>query len=217
MVVTDNGPVGVERESRSVDPKGAQTVRVEVEMGAGELKMRGGAATLLDADFRYRASDGKPEVRYDVAGSRGTLTVRQPRQRSFGGNNRNEWDLRVNEDIPLDISIKMGAGQGVLDLGTVALHNLNVDIGAGELKLNLTGHPRNNVEVQVHGGVGQATVRLPRRARLEVEAHGGIGDISTHGLTKRGDRWVNEPSEEAAAAMHVNVSGGIGSINLICE
>ncbi|HLY17022.1 MAG TPA: toast rack family protein [Bryobacteraceae bacterium] len=216
--VTTNGSSSiVEHDARTVDLKGAKSVRLEIEMGAGELVMHGGAATLMDADFRYRHSNGKPEVQYDISGTQGTLTVRQPPHHGIGGNDKNQWDLRLNEDVPMDVTVKMGAGQGRLDLGNTALHSLDVDVGAGEMKVDLTGHPRGDIDVRVRGGVGEATVRLPRRARLDVEAHGGIGEISARGLTKRGDRWVNEPTGESPATLHVNVSGGIGQINLICE
>lgn len=216
MVVSDHSATA-ERESRTVELKGARSVQLNVEMGAGELKMRGGAAPLMDADFRYSPANWKPDVKYDVDGGRGTLIVRQEGNRTIGSNNKNEWELRLNEDVPMDVSVKMGAGQGVLDLGNVSLRSLNVEMGVGELKLNLTGHPRNNVDVRINGGVGEATVRLPRRARLEVEAHGGIGEITTSGLTKRGGLWVNEPSGETDSTMHVSVNGGIGGIHLVCE
>jgi hypothetical protein len=102
-------------------------------------------------------------------------------------------------------------------LGNTALHSLDVEVGAGEMKVDLTGHPRGDMDVRVRGGVGEATLRLPRRARLDIEAHGGIGEISARGLTKRGDRWVNEPTGTVDATIHVSVNGGIGQINLICE
>jgi len=172
---------------------------------------------LMDGDFRYRGADGKPDVAYEVSGARGVLTVKQPSQHSIGNNDKNHWELRLNEDVPMDIQVKMGAGEGRLSLGNTALHSLDVEVGAGQMNVDLTGHPRGDVDVRVRGGVGEATVRLPRRARLNVEAHGGIGEITAHGLEKRGDRWVNEPAGEAAATMHVSVHGGIGQINLICE
>ncbi len=215
--VSTEGSGVVERDSRTVDLKGAKSVQVEIEMGAGELIMRGGAAQLVDADFRYRAHDGKPEVHYDVSGARGTLTVRQPSHHSLGNNDKNQWELRLNEDVPMDIHVKMGAGEGRLELGNTALHSLDVEIGAGEMKVDLTGHPHGDIDVRVHGGVGEATIRLPKRARLDVEAHGGIGEISARGLDKRGDRWVNEPSGATDATIHVSVNGGIGQINLVCE
>jgi hypothetical protein len=215
--VSTEGSGIVERDSRTVDLKGAKSVQVEIEMGAGELVMRGGAAQLLDADFQYRARDGKPEVQYDVSGTRGTLNVRQPNHHSIGNNDKNHWELRLNEDVPIDIRVKMGAGEGRLDLGNTALRSLDVEIGAGEMKVDLTGHPHGDIDVRIHGGVGEATVRLPKRARLDIEAHGGLGEISARGLTKRGDRWVNEPSGDTDATIHVSVNGGIGQINLICE
>jgi hypothetical protein len=215
-VETDN-PRTAESESRTVELKGARSVQVNVEMGAGELKMRGGAAPLMDADFRYSRAEWKPELKYDVSGGRGTLIVRQNGNHTIGSNNKNEWELRLNEDVPMDVSVKVGAGEGILDLGNISLHSLNIEMGVGELKLNLMGHPRNDVDVRINGGVGEATVRLPRRARLEVEAHGGIGEINTSGLTKRDGLWVNEPAGDAVATMHVSVNGGIGGMHLICE
>jgi N-terminal domain of toast_rack, DUF2154 len=215
--VVESGSTGtVEQASRSINLQGAKSAQVEIEMGAGELKVHGGGATLMDADFRYRSSDGKPEINYTVSGDRGLLTLHQRSHHSIGNNDKNTWDLRLNDDVPLDINVKMGAGEGQMNLGNVALRSLEVEMGAGELKLDLTGHPRNDIDVRVRGGVGEATLRLPRRARLEVEAHGGLGEINAHGLTKRGDLWVNEPSGDAPT-MHVNVTGGIGGINLYCE
>ena len=48
-VVVGNNSGTAERESRSVELNGARSVQVNVEMGAGELKIRGGAAPLMDA------------------------------------------------------------------------------------------------------------------------------------------------------------------------
>jgi hypothetical protein len=215
--VTTESRGTVETAAQSIDMKGAKSVEVNVDLGAGELVMHGGAAALMDADFHYRSTDGKPEVQYDVTGTRGMLTVRQPNQHHIGDNGKNTWDLKLNEEVPMDVRVKMGAGEGRLTLGNTALHSLDVEVGAGEMKVDLTGHPHGDIDVRLRGGVGEATVRLPKRARLDIEAHGGIGEISAHGLTKRGDRWVNEPSGEADATIHVSVNGGIGQINLICE
>jgi hypothetical protein len=214
VVVTDNDRP-LQHSTQSVDLKGAKSVQVTADMGAGELQMHGGATQLMDADFRYR-SDLRPEVRYDVSGTHGNLEIRQPNRHGLHGNNKNVWDLRLNEEVPMDVNIHMGAGEGRLTLGSLALHSVSVEMGAGELKLDLTGHPRNDIDVQVHGGVGEATVRLPKRARLDVEAHGGLGEINVRGMTKQGDRWVNEPGGEAPT-IRVNINGGIGQINVTCE
>src|SRR5277367_1266735 len=97
--VSTEGSGNVERDAQTVELKGAKSVQVQIEMGAGELVMRGGAAQLMDADFRYRARDGKPEVQYDVNGSRGTLNVRQPHHHALGNNDKNHWELQLNDNV----------------------------------------------------------------------------------------------------------------------
>lgn len=61
-------------ESESVALGGAEAVRVEINMAAGELHVAGGADGLLEADFTYNVAELKPEVKH----SGGTLTVQTP-------------------------------------------------------------------------------------------------------------------------------------------
>ncbi|MBI1983388.1 MAG: hypothetical protein HYS61_04230, partial [Acidobacteria bacterium] len=56
-----NLPVGeLQTESKSVELGDAKSVRVEIKMGAGELKVAGGARQLLDADFAYNVARWQP-------------------------------------------------------------------------------------------------------------------------------------------------------------
>ena len=67
----------MQRESKSVDPENAQSARAQLKMGAGELKLTGGADQLMEGDFSYNVSDWKPKVSYDVSGGTGELMVKQ--------------------------------------------------------------------------------------------------------------------------------------------
>ena len=49
----------LQRESRSIQPENAQSVRVDLRMGAGELNVTGGADALMEADFSYNVADWK--------------------------------------------------------------------------------------------------------------------------------------------------------------
>src|SRR5688500_18887493 len=67
----------MQRESKSVDPKNAQSARAQLKMGAGELNLTGGADQLMEGEFSYNVSDWKPKVSYDVSGDEGELIVKQ--------------------------------------------------------------------------------------------------------------------------------------------
>src|SRR5215213_6632702 len=112
----------MERESQSIDLENAQSVRAELRMGAGELNVTGGADALLEADFAYNVADWEPDVDYEVTGDTGELKVEQGSGEDIplGGEPRNEWDLRFNDDVPIDLSVQMGAGESDLDLDSLA-------------------------------------------------------------------------------------------------
>src|SRR5919112_3337366 len=89
-------------ESKSVDPKNAQSTRTQLKMGAGELNLTGGADQLMEGDFSYNVAEWKPEVSYDVSGDEGELVVKQGGSKgsNLTGETRNEWDIRLNDELP---------------------------------------------------------------------------------------------------------------------
>lgn len=206
------GPM--QTETRTIERDKSELVRAELRMGAGELKVRGGAQKMLEAEFRYNVPQWKPELRYNATGFRGILTIEQPGGRKVSGNMNYDWNLRFNDDTPLDMIVHIGAGQAELDLGSLSLRSVEVNIGVGEVKMDLRGTPAHDYGVTVHGGVGEATIQLPRGVGVAAEVHGGIGEINAHGMRKRGSRYVNDLYDNAKVIVRLDVKGGIGSINL---
>jgi hypothetical protein len=203
-------------ESRQIELGGAKDGRVQVEMGAGDLRIEGGSGKLLDADFHYNVAEWRPEVKYDISAGHGYLTVRQPPVRGlFAGKHENRWDLRLNDQAPLDLRVNLGAGNGKLKLSGMALRRVDVHIGAGELNLDLRGPWDENLDVSVHGGVGEATVQLPREVGVRVHATGGLGGISAEGLHKEGDYYTNDAYGKSEVHLRLEITGGVGQINLI--
>lgn len=212
---TPAGPV--QRESRSVELDKTELARVGLKMSAGTLKVKGGSSKLMEANFTYNVASWKPDVRYNNTGARGDLTVEQPGNGGHFGNVTYIWDLRFNDRAPLDFTANLGAGEANLNLGSLTLRSLDIEVGAGELNLDLRGQPTHSYDVRIRGGVGEATVHLPKDAGIEADVHGGIGDISARGMRKEEGRYVNDALETAKVKIHLNIRGGIGSINLIAE
>lgn len=212
-----NGNVysGVRHETKSIDAQGAQSVRMNIEMPAGELNISGGAAgKLLDADFHYTRVEGEPQISYDHSGSEGDLSITQSGNSHFG-RTQNDWTLHLNDDLTRELRVQMGAGRGNLNLSGVHLTKLTVEIGAGEINADLTGDWKQNVDVRIEGGVGRASIRLPRSVGVRVQADGALGSINVRGLHSQGDYYVNDAYGSSPVTMNVRAEGGIGEIQLI--
>jgi N-terminal domain of toast_rack, DUF2154/Domain of unknown function (DUF5668) len=206
-------------DTQAVELQGAKSVDMNLDIPAGQVTLSGGSSRLLDADFRYDENQGKPTVEYSVAGERGNLSVRQDGNEVHPhfGNEDNEWNMRVANDVPVDLQLEMGAGQSDLRLSGVNLKSLDVHMGAGQLDLDLTGPRKTSVDGTIEGGVGQATVRLPKDVGVHVEASGGIGSVDTSGLKRDGDTYVNDAYGKTATSIDLTIHGGVGEIRLIEE
>ena len=203
-------------ESRTVELGSAKSVSVEINMGAGELEVSGGADELLEADFTYNVAELKPEVSY----SGGKLIVQLPdvkvgiRSLWDLDDYRYEWDLRLNDDVPMEMNVDLGAGTVDLALGSLSLTKLSIDMGAGRVTADLTGDWQNDLDAQLQGGVGELTVRLPRDVGVRVEIDGGLGEVNAAGLAKNGDVYTNDAYGESEVTLRIDINAGVGRINL---
>src|ERR1700681_2000158 len=212
-------PTGPTRhELKSVELDNSEMARVELRMGAGNLNIKGGSPKLVKANFTYNVESWRPEFRYSNTGIHGDLVIEQPSHSGVhGGSTNYVWDLRFNDQKPVDLNIRFGAGEADLNLGGMSLRGLDVEMGVGELKLDLRGNPKRSYDVRIRGGVGEATVHLPKDVGIEADAQGGIGGISAPGLRKEEGRYVNDAYSSAKTKIHLNIRGGVGAINLIAE
>lgn len=201
----------------SIDLDNSEMVRVDLRIGAGRLDVTGGSSKLLDGAFTYTNPESKPRVSWTPSSFRGLLTIEQPHTGPHVGNNEYNWNLRLNDTKPLDVSVHLGAGEAELHMGTLNLRGVNVEMGVGKLELDLRGTPRNDYDVRIKGGVGEATVYLPPAAGISAYAKGGIGGIHAEGLDKDGDHYTNSAWGKAERRIRVDVQGGIGQINLIAN
>jgi hypothetical protein len=203
-------------------PEDGSVAAVEINMGAGELRLAPGAEGLMEGVITYNVGDWKPTLTYQDD----RLVIEQGDAGSVGflaGKLINRWDLKLG-DVPMDLTIHAGAYQGELALGGLPLRSLTINDGASDSEVTfnspnpeamdsfryssgassttLTGLANANfAEMQFDGGAGEYTLdfsgELQRDARVTI--HGGVGSIT-----------VIIPSETAAT---VNVESGVGSVD----
>jgi len=228
----------LQTESETVELGGASSVRVEIDMAAGELEVSGGAAELLEASFTYNVAELKPEVDY----SGGTLSVRTPDVKVRGAvlwdldEYRYEWNLRLNEGVPMEMQVSMGAGRSDLRLGGLTLTSLDVTRGAGEVVVDLSGSTsltrlnvgggagdatvdlsgtwQHDLEATVEGGLGTRTLILPRDVGVRVKVEVGVGGVDATGLTKEGEYYTNDAYGQSDVTLNIEVDGGVGETEL---
>ena len=176
----------LQTESRTVELENADSVDVELDMSSGEMNIAGGADELLNAQFRYNVAAWKPEIRYNVLEGQGKLIVRQPRLEGIiGPNARNEWDLTINEDIPMDLSIDMSSGNCDFNMGSSLLKTLKIDSSSGNVDMTLSGNQSLMEKIDIDLSSGAASLDMsgdyPSLSTMSIDSSSGNVDADLNG------------------------------------
>lgn len=206
----------LQTESKSVELGDAKSVSVEINLGAGDLQLTGGAEKLMEADFTYNVAKIKPEVKYID----GTLVVRQPETNGMPAllgitDFRNEWNLRLNDGVPMDLSVDVGGGTSTLQLAGLSLTGLDISLGAGVYTVDLSGDWAHNMDVTIDAGAASLNLRLPKSVGVRVKVESGPHTIEATGLTKDGEFYTNAAYGLSDVTIQIDLEVGIGTVNLL--
>jgi hypothetical protein len=225
--------------SETIERQDARDARVTVEIGAGELNIGGGARDLMEGTFTFNVDEWQPEVSYAVTGTTGVLQVQQPNvEAGIGLSSRdvtNRWDLSFNGEIPLEVAVRLGAGESQISVADLNVHRLSLETGAGETTLLAGGNLRDldiqggvgeleinlaaadwtqDLNGRIRGGVGSTTLILPGNVGVRVEVEQGLGSVNASGLSQDGDVYTNEAYGVSSITLTLEIESGVGEVNL---
>ncbi len=208
---------------------------IHLEIPAGELRLRNGSSNLIDTEVLYAKADWKPSLHVNTSNGVTDLTFKQQDFKSSGDNNgENKWNINISKTTPLDLYLKMGAGDTKLDLSNSQLRKLTIEAGAvgltvnlkgssarnvsisagvGEVNLDLTGNWDHDATIEIAGGIGEVNLKLPKNTGVKLKTS-GLGDRSLGNLKKNGDYFTNAALGKSKNTLTITVSGGLGSINV---
>lgn len=194
----------------------AEELNLDLNFGAGKVVVTDGAHEWIEGEAEYTDRDLKPEVRYDLDGDVGKASIDQGNGKFGGinvGNGKNEWNIRLTEEIPIDLEVNSGASDTELNLVGVKLSNLEVNAGVGDMEIDLSGKHKESFDVQLRMGVGKSTIVLPEDVGVRIESSKGIGDSNFENLISEGNGvYVNKAYEDADVIIHIDMELGVGEV-----
>jgi hypothetical protein len=170
----------VRTERRSVELEGAESVRTDLSMRTGDILVGGGAENLMDATFTYNVPQWKPEVSYRGLALQKELTVEQPDVPGpTFGNVQNDWEILLNDEVPMNLSVSNSSGDAQLDLGSLSLKSLFLKFSSGDVAAELGREKPLLEEVTIDSSSGDVDVDMTGEysSPMGLEVDLGSGDL----------------------------------------
>ena len=181
----------------------AEVTPVNIEMGAGTLKLAGGSDKLLQGTVAYTLDSWKPEIlRKD-----NILSLKQHAKSDISiptEKYTNTWDLKLGS-MPVELSVTAGAYEGNLELGGLAITRLSISDGASGSTVSFN-KPNPAVMSAFIYKTGASTIKLQGLGNANMEQlnfTGGVGN------------FLFDFSGDNARDVNVNISSGMSDITII--
>jgi hypothetical protein len=198
---------------------GATKGDVRITLGAGELSLQGGApaTALMESTVFSKAAVWQPELVQGINGSVKSVTMTEKGHKGkewFAVDSPNDWAISLNDKVPLRLSVNVGAGDNLLDLGMLNLETLDVQTAAGDTIIDLAGYHGERYDAMINCGVGDLILRVPRDSNTLIRVHNALGDIDNRGFVQDDDQFVTAVFNSSHAVNEITLNQGIGSLTL---
>ena len=207
------------RNTTTILLDGASSGSIRISMGAGEFTLGGGAPafSLMEATVFSSAAEWQPEILASVNGTEKTVTMIEPGHQGrewFAFHTPYSWHIQINDLVPVDLKVEVGAGDSNLDLGSLNLTSLVVSNGVGDTDIDISRSRSGPFRAEVHNGVGDLTVRIDKRSNTRISVHSGVGNISTIGIVKNNNTYTTVGFNPSLPVSEIAITQGVGSIQL---
>lgn len=188
---------------------GEDQLRVDVEYGAGQLKLAPGApGTLYRASLRYDADAFKPKVTYAATRLRFGMEGGNARGRNL---KEGLLDLRLSPDVPMDLNLAFGAADATIELGGLRVRSAAVKTGASRTVLSVSAPNEEACRLlAIEVGAAQFEARgLGNLNAQRVTLKGGVGEM-TLDFTGAWQRDMSARIEMGLGALTLRLPVGLG-------
>lgn len=159
-------------------PSGSEPVKIDLGMGAGTLNLGVGASGLMDGTVEYNLEGLKPTLTHN--GQDYSLKQEHIDRISFTTDVINDWNLKLNDSIPMNLDISAGAYQGTMDFSGLRLQKLSISDGASQTNVSFkTPNPEKMSELSYKTGASQVKMTGLANANFdEMSFESGAGDYT---------------------------------------
>ncbi|WP_153732131.1 toast rack family protein [Sporosarcina obsidiansis] len=201
----------------SIEKDHAKSLDVDIEFGAGELLIEGGAEEWVDGYIDTNVKKWYPSVTYKNKRDVGYVEIHQ-KMKGFSvmRKNRNDWNLQLTNEIPVNLDVEMGVSEAELNLAGIRLRHLSIDAGVGDTTINLQDDWLDSFDVEIDLGVGDAEIHLPNDIGVKLSVSKGIGRIATEGFISKGKGvYVNEAYDHSETKIDLKIDIGVGDVKIL--
>ena len=186
---------------------------IELNLDAGKLSMSESTPLLYECISQYRYNEFEPFEEFSRTGKEANILIYHSpvTKRIISNNIRNHWQLKLNNEIIYDLSIKTGAINADCNLSAFKVEKLYMESGASNIDLVL---PQYNSKILIDTGVSNIDIAIPKNVGTTVNIDSGIAIKDLDDFIKKDDVYISYNYNESKFKTEIEIDCGVSHINI---
>jgi len=186
---------------------------IELNLDVGKLTLGESTPLLYECVSQYRYKEFEPFEKYSSTEKEASILIYHSPviKRRISNNIRNYWQLKLNNKIIYDLSIKTGAINTDCNLSGFKVEKLYIESGASNINLVL---PQYNSKIIIDTGVSNINIAIPKNVGATVNIDSGIAIKDLDDFIKRNGTYISHNYNESEFKTEIEIDCGVSNIDI---
>ncbi|OGY22267.1 MAG: hypothetical protein A2126_03485 [Candidatus Woykebacteria bacterium GWB1_45_5] len=192
--------------------------KIIIDLPATNLDLKAvatGSSKLIEGKISFSKAANKPKISKEEVFGKGVLTISQEGQTSlpFVSSLKNNTQLALSQQIPLELLIKAGAAAGNIDLSNLRVDYLEIDSKATTLKI-IFGKLYSTRAV-LKAGAASLEIQIPPEIATRLKVDSKVKNLSVPPrFEKNGAEYKTKEFDKAFTRLDIEINAAAGTITI---
>lgn len=186
---------------------------IELNLDVGKLTMGESTPLLYECVSQYRYKEFEPFEKFSRTEKEANILIYHSPviKRKISNSIRNRWQLKLNNQIIYNLSIKTGAIDADFNLSDFKVEKLHIESGVSNINLVL---PQYDSKIIIDTGVSNIDITIPKNVGAIVNIDSGIAIKDLDDFIKRNDTYISHNYNESEFKTEIEIDSGVSHIDI---
>lgn len=186
---------------------------IRLNLDVGKLTLGESTPLLYECISQYRFKEFEPFEKFSHTEKEADILIYHSpiTKKVISKNIKNDWQLKLNNKIVYDLSVKTGAIDIDCNLSDFKVEKLYIESGASNINLVL---PQYNSKIIIDTGVSNINIDIPKNVGAIVNIDSGIAIKDLDDFIKRNGTYISQNYNESEFKTEIEINCGISNIDI---
>ena len=186
---------------------------IGLNLDVGKLTLGESTPLLYECVSQYRYKEFEPFEKFSRTEKEANILIYHSPviKRRISSNIRNHWQLKLNNEIIYNLSVKTGAIDTDCNLSGFKVEKLYIESGASNINLVL---PQYNSKIIIDTGVSNIDIAIPKNVGATVNIDSGIAVKTLKEFIKKNNTYISHNYNESEFKTEIEIDCGVSHIDI---